>query len=71
MVKRCVLALVTIGGIAGLPQPARAQSVTCTQDLLTCYINAAKIDNFWYRTAAGIDCELGYAGCVGQALSAD
>lgn len=70
MVKRCVLALAVLGGLVGLPQSARAD-VTCTQDLLDCYVNAAKIDNFWYRTAAGIDCELAYAGCVGQAISAD
>jgi hypothetical protein len=70
MVKRCVLAVMLLGGLAALPQSANAE-VTCTQDLLNCYVNAAKIDNFWYRTAAGIDCELGYAGCVGQAISAD
>lgn len=70
MVKQGVLALVMLGGLVGVPQSALAE-VTCTQDLLNCYVAAAKIDNFWYRTAAGIDCELAYAGCVGQAIGAD
>ena len=71
MVKRCVLCVAVIGCLVGVPTSARAESVTCTQDLLNCYVSAAKIDNFWYRTAAGIDCELAYAGCVGQAIAAD
>ena len=25
---------------------------------------AAKIDSFWYRFAAGLDCELDYVECV-------
>ena len=36
----------------------------CATTLLDCYKEAAKIDNFWYRWAAGIDCELDFVECV-------
>jgi len=36
--------------------------------LLDCYTAAAKIDSFWYRTAAGIDCEFSYADCLREIL---
>jgi hypothetical protein len=62
------MALVLLAGLVGGAQPAQA-GATCTTDLLNCYVAAAKIDNFWYRTAAGIDCEIDYAGCVNQALA--
>jgi len=63
MVKRLLLsAALAIPAIAGMPQPAFAQR--CATDLLDCYGRAAKIDNFWYRTAAGLDCELDFAECV-------
>ena len=65
MVKRWLAGVVLLAGVIGLPQPARAD---CTGDLLNCYVNAAKIDNFWYRTAAGIDCEIDYADCISQLL---
>lgn len=67
MVKCCITALVLLTGVIGLPQTARAD---CTQDLLNCYVAAAKIDNFWYRTVAGIDCEIDFADCVSQQLVA-
>jgi hypothetical protein len=63
MVKKLLLAmLLVIPGMAGTPQAVYADG--CTTTLLDCYTAAAKIDSFWYRTAAGIDCELEYAGCV-------
>jgi hypothetical protein len=43
------------------PRPALAG---CSTDLLDCYTRAAQIDSFWYRTAAGLDCEIDYAGCL-------
>ncbi len=58
--------LVSLGSLA-LPRQA---SAGCTTRLLDCYAEAAKIDDFWYRTAAGLDCEIEYAGCVRDALLA-
>ena len=60
-----MLALLVLAGLTAAPRTARAG---CTTNLLDCYVKAAKIDDFWYRTAAGIDCEIEYAGCVRDAL---
>jgi hypothetical protein len=65
MVKKIVLALVVFAGIAAVPRPAIAG---CTTDLADCYVRAAAIDSFWYRWAAGLDCELEYTSCVRIAL---
>jgi len=61
MVKKMVLALVVLSGVIAAPRPAMAG---CTTDLADCYEAAAKVDGFWYRWAAGLDCELDYAECV-------
>ncbi len=68
MVKRLVLSVVVILGFMAVPRAAMAG---CTSDLMDCYTQAAKIDNFWYRSAAGLDCELQYAGCLRAALIAN
>ena len=65
MVKKSLLALVILAGFVAVPRTAMAG---CTTDLADCYEAAGKIDSFWYRSAAGLDCELDYAGCVRQAL---
>ena len=61
MLKKTLLALVVLVGLAATPRPAMAG---CTTDLADCYTAAAKIDSFWYRWAAGLDCELDYTECV-------
>ncbi len=61
-----VALLMLLGGLA-LPATARAES-GCTTALLDCYNEAAKIADFWYRTAKGIDCEIDYLGCVRDRL---
>ena len=61
MVKKILMTLVVIAGSLAAPRPAMAG---CTTDLADCYLAAAKIDSFWYRWAAGLDCELDYAECV-------
>jgi len=61
MVKKTLLALVILAGFFGVPRAAMAG---CTTDLADCYQRAAQIDSFWYRWAAGLDCELDYAECV-------
>ena len=61
MVKKLLFAFVVLTGLAATPRPALAG---CTTDLADCYERAAKIDSFWYRWAAGLDCELDYTECV-------
>ena len=61
MVKKILLTLVVLTGMAAAPRPAMAG---CTTDLADCYVRAAKIDSFWYRWAAGLDCELDFAECA-------
>lgn len=67
MMKTMMLAVLIVGGCLMLPQSARADSA-CTTNLLDCYTAAAKVDDFWRRWAAGIDCEIDYAGCVRDML---
>jgi hypothetical protein len=61
MVKKVLLSAVVLMGCMAVPRAAMAG---CGGDLLDCYTAAAQIDNFWYRSAAGLDCELQYAGCI-------
>jgi hypothetical protein len=61
MVKKIVLTVVVLAGSFAAPRPA---SAGCTTNLADCFTAAAKIDSFWYRWAAGLDCELDYAECV-------
>jgi hypothetical protein len=62
MVRNILVALLLVMSTLALaPQRAMAG---CTTTLLDCFGAAARIDNFWYRTAAGLDCELDYAECV-------
>jgi hypothetical protein len=61
MVKKVLLTLVVLAALAATPRPAIAG---CTTALADCYTAAAKIDSFWYRWAAGLDCELDYTECV-------
>lgn len=60
VMKILVTALVLVGAVA-VPRPAMAG---CTTDMAACFEAAAKVDSFWYRWAAGLDCELDYAECV-------
>jgi len=66
MVKRILFSVFMLTGFVAAPRPAMA--VGCTTDLLDCYTRAAKVDSFWYRSAAGLDCEIDYAGCVRRRL---
>jgi hypothetical protein len=61
MVKKTLFALVVLCGFVAAPRSAIAG---CTTDLADCYARAASIDSFWYRWAAGLDCELDYTECV-------
>ena len=59
--KKIVMAVLMLAGLAAAPRPAIAG---CTTNLADCYGRAAKEDSFWYRWAAGLDCELDYTECV-------
>jgi len=63
MVKRMLFTLGILSMVVLTPELARA-SETCATDLANCYVAAAKIDSFWYRWAAGLDCELQFTNCA-------
>jgi hypothetical protein len=58
-----VLALVLVLAPA---RPARA--MPCFTDLANCYFRAATVDSFWYRWAAGLDCELSFVSCTREQI---
>jgi hypothetical protein len=60
-----VIALLTVPGVLTVEaQSETTDSDACATRLLQCYERAARIENFWYRWAAGIDCELNFTSCV-------
>ena len=61
MVKKVLFSAFVFVALAATPQPAWAG---CATSLADCYVAAAKIDSFWYRWAAGLDCELDFTECV-------
>ena len=65
MVRMILLSVIVMSGLVTSP---RVVFAGCNGDLLDCYGRAAQIDNFWYRTAAGLDCELDYASCLRLAM---
>ena len=81
MVKKLLLAGVFVFGVLAMPSPAVALGMddgdgdvdpeACVTNLITCYERAAKIDSFWYRWAAGLDCELKFTKCTRQMIIGD
>jgi hypothetical protein len=61
MVRKILLTAIVLVGAMAVPRPAIAG---CTTNMLQCFEAAAKIDSFWYRWAAGLDCELDYVECT-------
>lgn len=61
MVTKVLLTAIVLVGAMAVPRPAVAG---CATDLGLCFEVAAKVDSFWYRWAAGLDCELDFAECV-------
>lgn len=53
-----------------LPSPALAATnrSTCFQNYYTCVNDAANLDTFWRRAAAGADCVVDLAACVRDAI---
>ena len=60
MRKLMVLGLFTV---AALTSAVRTADARCATGLADCYYSAANVDSFWYRWAAGIDCELNFIEC--------
>ncbi len=63
--NKVLLTVAVLFGFLAIPSSATA---SCTSTLGDCYTAAAKIDSFWYRWAAGLDCELDYAECIRMLL---
>jgi len=47
---------------------AESSAAMCSAELVQCYGDAATLGDWFARTAAGLDCEVTYAGCVREAL---
>lgn len=81
MVKKLLLTAILIAGVLAIPAPMLAageldpepspDNEACATNLLNCYEAAAKVEGFWYRWAAGIDCELKFTKCVRQMVLAE
>ncbi len=54
--------------LIGDARTVRAMEAGCNTSLLNCYEAAARIDSFWYRWAAGLDCEFNYVECARKKL---
>jgi hypothetical protein len=59
--RKWVLGILAAAAVTAMPQQAQAG---CFTDLGNCYQKAANIDSFWYRWAAGLDCELDLVECT-------
>ena len=61
MQRVILLGILVLAAMSATAQPVYAG---CATDLLDCYQRAANIDSFWYRWAAGLDCELDFVVCA-------
>lgn len=61
MQRWILLGILVLAAMSATAQPIYAG---CTTELADCYQRAANIDSFWYRWAAGLDCELDFVECA-------
>ena len=61
MQRVILLGILVLAAMSATAQPSYAR---CATGLLECYQRAANIDSFWYRWAAGLDCELDFVECA-------
>lgn len=66
--KRFVAAAVLALALIASRSSAVSQS-SCFRNYYVCANSAANLDNFWRRSAAGLDCAVDLAACVRGALS--
>ncbi len=66
--RKIVLLLFLVLGLSALSTPALAfdehDGHGCATELGHCWERAAQIESFWYRWAAGLDCELDFIECA-------
>jgi hypothetical protein len=67
--RKIVLLLFLVLGLSAFSTPALAfddehDDHGCATELGHCFERAAQIESFWYRWAAGIDCELDFLECA-------
>ena len=43
-------------------------AAVCTSEFMQCYSDASTLGDWLARSAAGLDCEYSYAGCLREAL---
>ena len=62
--QRCILlAIFVLAAMSASARPGYA-NLGCATGLAGCYQRAAGVDSFWYRWAAGLDCELDFVECA-------
>lgn len=57
--------------VAAIAADARPASAGCFTALADCFQRAANLEGFWYRWAAGLDCELDFIECTRVKLIGD
>ena len=67
--RRGLLLLAFIFSLVGflgeaVPAEALASRTSCFQNYYRCLNDAAQLDNWWRRSAAGMDCYIDLASCV-------
>jgi hypothetical protein len=67
--RKIVLLLFLVLALTAVSTPALAfddehDDHGCATELGHCFESAAQIESFWYRWAAGIDCELDFIECA-------
>ena len=63
MQRWILIGILVLVAMSATTQPIYARA-GCATELADCYQRAANIDSFWYRWAAGLDCELDFVECV-------
>jgi hypothetical protein len=63
MQRWILLGILVLAAMSVTTQPIYA-AAGCATELANCYQRAANIDSFWYRWAAGLDCELDFVECA-------
>jgi hypothetical protein len=65
--RQAALFIVVIA-LLGDARPVFASDPHCFTELAACYQRAANEDSWGAMWLAGLDCELGFAGCLREAL---
>jgi hypothetical protein len=63
MRRLILLGILVLAATSATSRPLYANA-GCATGLADCYQRAANIDSFWYRWAAGLDCELDFVECA-------